>query len=173
MHLPMTEFYFSLSRWNFPPQTGIYLLGYSKPAGNLWIVLLGENEPLPLLQDRKSNGVKYRRIRTTELIRLCCNCEKKWHLDLQSQEFKENGIHLESCLLSINIAHCRTLPFDFAYGQCVNKGFWTNIFQSERLCGLNFMRRDYVSGLLCEDSEACLKIPLPSVSWRWSSCAVS
>lgn len=31
--------------------------------------------------------------------------------------------------------------------------FWIKIFQSERLCGLNFMRRDHVSGLLCEDIQ--------------------
>lgn len=35
--------------------------------------------------------------------------------------------------------------------------FWTEIFQSERLCGIHFMRRDSVSDLLLEDSEAFLK----------------
>lgn len=30
--------------------------------------------------------------------------------------------------------------------------FWTEIFKRERFCGLNFMRKDYISHLLFEDS---------------------
>lgn len=30
--------------------------------------------------------------------------------------------------------------------------FWAEIFKSERFCGFNFMRKDYISHLLFEDS---------------------